>query len=827
MTKKMIIDATQPEETRVAVLNKDRLESYDFDSVARKQIKGNIFLAKVTRVEPSLQACFVEYGGNRQGFLAFSEIHPDYYRIPVEDREALLAEEARWEDEDEDHDVAAHEAAEVAHAELVEPDAPLAGDETTPIDVIEPIDMDDTPVTPMENLSVALDSLMPESVTSDLIEAEGDIDLPVAANMTEVPRDNTTERIGGAAEEEVEQDQRARRFSRMRRRYKVQEVIKRRQIMLVQATKDERGQKGAAMTTYISLPGRYCVLMPNSPRGGGVSRKITDPQVRRKMKELLAEMAVPEGMSVILRTAGMTRTRTEIKRDLEYLMRLWDEIRRETMQSVAPALIYEEADIFKRAIRDLYSSDMTEIHVAGQEGYKKVKTFMHQMVPSSARRVHFYRDPLVPIFQRYSIERQMTDIFNPRVELRSGGYIIINPTEALVSIDVNSGRATRERHIDDTALKTNLEAAEEIARQLRLRDLGGLVVIDFIDMESNRHNTKVERRLREAMAEDRARIEIGRISGFGLLELSRQRLHPSLTETHFQPCPHCSGTGLVRTTESAAVVAMRAIEAEAVKGRAAGVIASLPLSVAIYILNHKRADIHRIEEYFGCRVSIRIDDKLMPNDVEIQTEKGTPIPKVKGDHLPIPFIEGLDDVHIPDEDHLNEEPLMSLSDARLDDDRDTVEDGDDDEGAYRGRGRNNRRSRNSRRGRVRRQLEETIPETADPYSNVVSILIAEGAPVGEFDVTTGSNQVTHDAEGDNDRRRNRHRRGRHPYRRNRQGRSQTDLPAEDLTAESTTSSQPVQSEPKPYAGEQEKVSADMSGGDSQNTKRGWWQKLIE
>lgn len=831
MTKRMIIDATQPEETRVAVLNKDRLESYDFDSIARKQIKGNIFLAKVTRVEPSLQACFVEYGGNRQGFLAFTEIHPDYYRIPIEDREALLAEEAEWNEEEDEGD-APTRTARASQSEMVEPDAPLTGDDAGDESDAFPAD-EQTIATDLENLSQALDSVMPEAVTADATEISenGDAELPVAANMTEVERDNTIEQVGGA-EDDVEQEQRARRYGRLRRRYKVQEVIKRRQIMLVQATKDERGQKGAAMTTYISLPGRYCVLMPNSPRGGGVSRKITDPQARRKMKELLSEMEVPEGMSVILRTAGMTRTRSEIKRDLEYLLTLWDEIRRETMQSVAPALIYEEADIFKRAIRDLYSRDMTEIIVSGEIGYKKVKTFMRQMVPASARRVQFYRDPLVPVFQRFGIERQIADIFNPRVDLRSGGYIIINPTEALVSIDVNSGRATRERHIDDTALKTNMEAAEEIARQLRLRDLGGLVVIDFIDMESNRHNTKVERRLREAMAEDRARIEIGRISGFGLLELSRQRLHPSLTETHFQPCPHCAATGLVRTTESAAVVAMRAVEAEAVKGRSVAITANVPQQVALYILNHKRDDMLRIEEYFGCRVAIRVDEKLMPNDVEIQTEKGTPIPATKVDQLPIPVIEGYNDDDIVEEDNGDEEPLMKMSDERMDDDREPL---GDDETNYRERGgRNNGRGRRGGRGRNGRSrrvnTEETIPETADAYGNVVSILITEGAPVDSFDAAAPEGQETAAGRNPSEGRergerggRNRNRRGgRNPYRRrdNRDGKGQADAAGAEANGGAPAPQQERVAEPVGAAND-----AAPAGGEDK--KRGWWQKLVE
>jgi ribonuclease E len=824
MTKKMIIDATQPEETRVAVLNKDRLESYDFDSAVRKQIKGNIFLAKVTRVEPSLQACFVEYGGNRQGFLAFTEIHPDYYRIPIEDREALLAEEAEWEEDEEEGEEASADPARAPQPELAEqPDSPVAGDETTPIEAVVE--------------TMPLEAERTESVSSEAMDNGNGEELPVAPNMTEVERDNTIETAGGAAEEEDgDTAQRARRFGRLRRRYKVQEVIKRRQIMLVQATKEERGQKGAAMTTYISLPGRYCVLMPNSPRGGGVSRKITDPNARRKMKELLSELQVPDGMSVILRTAGMTRSRPEIKRDLEYLLGLWDEIRRETMKSVAPALIYEEADIFKRSIRDLYNRDTLEVIVSGEIGYSRVRKFMRQMVPAHAKRVTFYRDPLVPVFQRFNIEKQIADIFNPRVELRSGGYIIINPTEALVSIDVNSGRATRERHIDDTALKTNMEAAEEIARQLRLRDLGGLVVIDFIDMDSNRHNAKVERRLRESMAEDRARIEIGRISGFGLLELSRQRLHPSLTETHFEHCPHCAGTGLIRTTESAAVVVIRAIEAEAVKGRSSSITASVPQAVALYILNHKRDEMLRIEEYFGCRVAVRVDEKLKPNDVELQTEKGIPTPKTKVDQLPVPFVEGDDQPDV--EDELEGEPLMELGDGRLDDDREGFDDigGDERRGGRnnnrRGGGRNGNNNRRGGRGRNRRpaHLEDTLPESADPHADAVSILITEGAPVDGFDDNSANpDAVRNPSEGrERGNRGGRNRRGgRHPYRRrdgrdNGRERNNGDQPQQ-------AQAQPTESATAPQMQEQRAPEpANTNGGEGETSgKRGWWQKLVE
>lgn len=792
MTKRMLIDATQPEETRVALVENDRLDSYDFDSAVRKQIKGNIFLAKVTRVEPSLQACFVEYGGNRQGFLAFTEIHPDYYRIPVEDREALLAEEAEWSDEegDEDEDNGDAGSAQAAAALL----------DTSELEA-----------------SVQTE-FMPELAETTELENGDDID---TSNVTEVARDNTVESIGGE-EDDIAQNRNARRIGRLRRRYKIQEVIKRRQIMLVQATREERGSKGAAMTTYISLPGRYCVLMPNSPRGGGVSRKITDPQARRKMKDLLSELEVPQGMSVILRTAGMTRSRLEVKRDLEYLLRLWDEIRRETMQSEAPALIYEEADIFKRVIRDLYSGDTTEIIVAGDQGFVKVKQFMRQMVPAHAKRVLFYRDPLIPLFQRFNIEAQIADIFNPRVDLKSGGYIIINPTEALVSIDVNSGRATRERHIDDTALKTNMEAAEEIARQLRLRDLGGLVVIDFIDMESGRHNAKVERKLRESMADDRARIEIGRISGFGLLELSRQRLHPSLTETHFETCAHCAGTGIIRTTDSAAVVVMRAIEAEAVKQRAVSIIAHIPQSVAIYLLNYKREEINRIEVLFGIRVSLRADETMMPNEVNITFEKGTPAARQKVEMLPVPVLEGSDDDYInaaADEED-DGEPLMANG-----------FDVNETEGGRSGRNRARRNGSNNNRRRERRKPRG---ENGD----AVNIPISEGSPENEapqaLDSENNPEAIQNpSAEG----KKPRSRRGRHPYRRRRNGEK-----GEGNGENNTNGEQPQAAKPngdaapaegkkpgrQPRVPKQATAAANDAAPDAKPAKKkAWWQALIE
>ena len=535
-TSRMLIDASHPEETRVVIANGNRLEEFDVESESRKQLKGNIYLAKVTRVEPSLQACFVDYGGNRHGFLAFSEIHPDYYQIPVADREALVAE---------------HQEEEAK-----------VGDE------------------------------------GDDESGEG------------------VEVLGGEDEEIP-----VRRPVNLRRQYKIQEVIKRRQILLVQVVKEERGNKGAALTTYLSLAGRYCVLMPNTARGGGISRKIAQSSDRKKLKQILGELDIPQGMAVIVRTAGSKRTKAEIRRDYDYLMRLWSEVREKTLKSIAPSLVHEEGDIVKRAIRDLYTKDIDEIIVQGSDAYRAAKDFMKLLIPSHAKKVQPHDESDVPVFQKFHVESQMHGMHEPEVQLRSGGYIVINPTEALVSIDVNSGRATKERNIEETALKTNIEAAEEIARQLRLRDLAGLIVIDFIDMEVSRNQSKVERALKDAMRNDRARIQIGRISPFGLLELSRQRLRPSLHETSFETCPHCGGTGVRRSTESTALQMLRVLGEEGQKGRSKQLTLYTPTAVALYLFNNKRPAIAEIEQRFDLMVRIEADDTLIPPDFRLDRVK--------------------------------------------------------------------------------------------------------------------------------------------------------------------------------------------------------------
>jgi len=538
----MLIDAAHQEETRVALMDGNQLEELDVESSARRQLKGNIYLAKVTRVEPSLQAAFVDYGGNRHGFLAFSEIHPDYYQIPVADREQLIAEDeqALAADSDSDDD------------DSDEVDANEGGEDNTGSKAIET--------------------------------------------------------VGGDDIDEVEE----RRRNKPVRRYKIQEVIKRRQILLVQVVKEERGNKGAALTTYLSLAGRYCVLMPNTGKGGGISRKIGKGSDRKRLKTIVNDLDIPEGMAVIVRTAGAERGKTEIKRDFEYLIRLWTDVRESTLASTAPALIHEEANIIKRALRDMYTRDVDEVFVEGDQGYRSAKDLMKVLVPSHAKKVQPYKDPVVPLFSRYKIENQLESMISQEVQLKSGGYIVINATEALVAVDVNSGRATRGRNIEETALKTNLEAATEIARQLRLRDLAGLIVIDFIDMDYHRNQTAVERRLKEAMRRDRARIQIGRISPFGLLELSRQRLRPSITETTTDVCPHCDGSGIRRSTESTALHVLRGIEEECAKKTAAEMNVSLPTQAALYILNHKREALAEIEHKFKTKIVISEDDTLIP-----------------------------------------------------------------------------------------------------------------------------------------------------------------------------------------------------------------------
>ncbi len=733
MTKRMLIDASHPEETRVAVLDGNRLEAFDIESSNRLPLKGNIYLARVVRVEPSLQAAFVEYGGNRHGFLAFGEIHPDYYQIPVADRMRLLdmqraeAEEDRRREEAEDAARASdaaltdalEEAAEAAPAADTGEALPAAAD-TAPAE--EPADRLTTleaaaaeATVPHEGVALPpqdMASAVPPGA-SEPAGAEGEDHLPGQAGSEEEENGHgrrdaaeaeaepapPPETMGGTTEDEMRERRIPPKFLR---HYKIQEVIKRRQIMLVQVVKEERGTKGAALTTYISLAGRFSVLMPNSPRGGGVSRKITSAADRKRLREAIDELGLPDGMSLIVRTAGAQRPKPEIKKDCEYLLRLWDNIRERTFASTAPALIYEEADLIKRSIRDTFGKDVEEVLVDGEDAFQAARDFMRMLMPQHAQKVRAPRDG-IPLFARHGVDAQLEGMHNPTVQLKSGGYIVINQTEALVAIDVNSGRATRDRHIEDTALRTNLEAADEIARQLRLRDLAGLIVIDFIDMESSKHDGMVERRLKEALKQDRARIQVGRISHFGLLEMSRQRLRPSLVEQAFIACPHCQGRGLVRSVESSALAVLRAIEEEGAKRRAAEIVVHVATPLAFWLLNRKRERLAMIEERFGMAVLFQADDTLIPPALRIERTRAQ-APDAVAER---PAALRMD--YAPDlpEEEAAEEPEAAEAPAR-------AERAAPAEGAPRAEGdaRDGRRRRRRRRGGRRDGTEAGAPEAA-------------------------------------------------------------------------------------------------------------------
>ena len=645
MAKKMLIDATHAEETRVVVVDGNKVEEFDFESQNKRQIAGNIYLAKVTRVEPSLQAAFVDYGGNRHGFLAFSEIHPDYYQIPVADREALMAEEKAYakamaaEAEQEEQKPKRTRRRRGKPAAQRSSD-PIETREVSAVDGMETIDL--IPEEAVETTAPLMDSdpfeAAPETAESqNTAEAAPEADAgsedddsvldPEAALETEDDAgeqdqdedDLSDDGIESVAQEDDSEDVRPVRKPRPRR-YKIQEVIKVRQIMLIQVVKEERGNKGAALTTYLSLAGRYCVLMPNTARGGGISRKITNAADRKKLKEIATTIVVPEGAGLIVRTAGAKRTKTEIKRDYEYLQRMWEQIREFTLKSSAPAAIYEEGDLIKRSVRDLYNRDIDEVLVEGAAGYRNAKDTMKMIMPSHAKNVKHYVDPM-PLFARFQVESFMDGMFNPTVQLKSGGYLVIGITEALVAIDVNSGRATKEGSIEQTALNTNLEAAEEVARQLRLRDLAGLIVIDFIDMDERRNNIAVEKRLKDKLQSDRARIQVGRISGFGLMEMSRQRLRPGMLEASTQPCAHCHGTGLIRSQDSLGLTILRELEEEGGRARSKEVLIKAPISIANFLINQKREHISQIEQRHGMAVRIEADPFLVSPDYTIEKFK--------------------------------------------------------------------------------------------------------------------------------------------------------------------------------------------------------------
>ncbi|NIJ42621.1 ribonuclease E [Parvibaculum indicum] len=743
MGKKMLIDAAHPEETRVVVVAGNRVDEFDFESESRKQLRGNIYLAKVTRVEPSLQAAFVEYGGNRHGFLAFSEIHPDYYQIPVADREALIRQQA-------------DEARQAAAEEDAEDEAPRkkrgakAAKQKNAEETAEAV-ADDGEAEDEAGADDALSDSDEDYVQEDTAEYGDEEDAVIELEESDatgngeteiVLSDETVESMGDEdALEEAEP--RKKRFNY--RSYKIQEVIKRRQIILVQVVKEERGNKGAALTTYLSLAGRYCVLMPNTARGGGISRKITQATDRKKLKSIAESLDVPEGMGLIVRTAGAKRTKAEIKRDYEYLLRMWESVRELTLRSSAPTLVYEEGSLIKRSIRDLYDKDIDTIQIEGDEGYKEAKNFMRMLMPSHAKNVQPYKERQ-PLFQRFQVDQQLDSMLDPVVTLKSGGYVVINPTEALVSIDVNSGRSTKERNIEQTALRTNLEAAEEISRQMRLRDLAGLIVIDFIDMDENRNNRAVERKLKECLKHDRARIQVGRISHFGLMEMSRQRMRSGVLESSTVTCPHCKGTGLIRSVESMALHVLRAVEAEAIKGKAEAFTVRVPTEAAIYILNQKRATLLDIEDRYNVSIYVEGDATLSGSDHEVEVAE----PRKRTRTRPAMGAINIESTYAdePGEDAAAEED-------RSEDEESEQATRDDDEESGRRNGRRRRRRRKPRDDASASSAEEGAASPADEESD-------EPKAEADNDAETG------EEEGDDgDQPRKRRRRGRRGGRRNR------------------------------------------------------------
>jgi ribonuclease E len=867
MPNKMLIDATHPEETRVVVLRGNRVEEFDFESANRKQLRGNIYLAKVTRVEPSLQAAFVDYGGNRHGFLAFSEIHPDYYQIPIADRQALIAEEERahraaddeadhragrrhggrergagrsrdtirseplesQSEHDEAHAMAAgseHLVPEAGAHDLATSEAHVpeqAGEhaaaegehpsveETIPQPALseQPIEMarletsaaaetvpGSQPAvgTSHDEMSVAPANIEGGTIEGDPTHGPGESSGEGMENITEVngngaeAEEEVIESVGGGdAMEEVPE-----RTYRSRRQYKIQEVIKRRQVMLVQVVKEERGTKGAALTTYLSLAGRYSVLMPNTARGGGISRKITGAEDRRKLKEIAQELEVPEGMGVILRTAGAARTKTEVKRDFEYLLRLWETVRDLTLKSTAPTLVYEEGSLVKRSIRDLYNKEIDEIIVSGEDGYQDARDFMRMLMPSHVANVKRYADTL-PVFTRYGIESQLDAMFQPVMQLRSGGYIVLNQTEALVAIDVNSGRATREHHIEDTALKTNLEASEEIARQLRLRDLAGLIVIDFIDMDEKRNNRAVERRLKECLRHDRARIQVGHISHFGLMEMSRQRIRSSVLESSTEKCPLCGGTGHMRSVSSVALQLLRAIDEMLLKGATHSLIVRTRAEIALYLLNHKRAHLRALEERFRIAIVVNADENI-GGQVSFAIERGEQVhspeqARVLAQQSAALVAEPEADEAFPEESEAIEEPVETEAEGEGDSmpiaaepedldaqPREQRPEGENGRGGRRRRRRGRRGERHDENGAGTHDQAAEHP-MAEAQPNGPFEQPAEGTGVGEDEsapMTAGPDDAA-TAAGEAERRRRR--RGRRGGRRNRRDRDDAGSPA--------------------------------------------------
>ncbi|CUX17958.1 Rne/Rng family ribonuclease [Agrobacterium fabrum] len=855
MADKMLIDASHEEETRVVVVRGNRIEEFDFESEHKKQIRGNIYLAKVTRVEPSLQAAFVDYGGNRHGFLAFAEIHPDYYQIPLADRQALLkaeAEDHRRSDDFESADAPEPGAPMIDLSQVDQPDVGIvAASETTDVAVTEEV----APVSEAVSEETAVEVVAEEAsaeeekpkkrvrrprakkktaeeIAAEAAEASSEDDGSTGGDMAAmVDTDTISEEVEGlrrgnddddddddddhhekeviesvGAEDAMEEvpDRVARK---PRKQYRIQEVIKRRQILLVQVAKEERGNKGAALTTYLSLAGRYSVLMPNTARGGGISRKITQPTDRKRLKEIARDLEVPQGMGVILRTAGANRTRVEIKRDFEYLMRLWENVRTLTLNSTAPCLVYEEGSLIKRSIRDLYNKDISEIIVSGEEGYREAKDFMKMLMPSHAKVVQPYRD-IHPIFSRSGIEAQLDRMLQPQVTLKSGGYLIINQTEALVAIDVNSGRSTREHSIEETALTTNLEAAEEVARQLRLRDLAGLVVIDFIDMEEKRNNRSVEKKLKDCLKNDRARIQVGRISHFGLLEMSRQRIRASVLESTTQVCQHCGGTGHVRSESSIALHVLRGVEEYLLRNTTHNITVRCTPETALYLLNHKRGSIVDYEGRFGVAIIIAADSSVGAQHFAIDRGEAVENPvKIESLIQMLPsFVEEEDDIVIEVEEDEEEEEIVKAESAQP---RQQPQ-GDNSEDGKRKRKRRRRRrgkgGQNEQNGALDGQsgndAEDDDAEGDD-----------DGVETDEAGADADENGANEAANADEDGKRKRRRRGKRGGRRNRDDAldaagADGETEGEGAEGEEVSAAAPVTEEPATAAEVVEGVVAD-------------------
>ena len=856
MADKMLIDASHEEETRVVVVRGNRIEEFDFESEHKKQIRGNIYLAKVTRVEPSLQAAFVDYGGNRHGFLAFAEIHPDYYQIPLADRQALLkaeAEDHRRSDDFESADAPESGAPMIDLSQVDQPDVGIvAASETTDVAVTEEV----APVSEAVSEETAVEVVAEEApaeeekpkkrvrrprakkktaeeIAAEAAEASSEDDGSTGGDMAAmVDTDTISEEVEGlrrgnddddddddddhhekeviesvGAEDAMEEvpDRVARK---PRKQYRIQEVIKRRQILLVQVAKEERGNKGAALTTYLSLAGRYSVLMPNTARGGGISRKITQPTDRKRLKEIARDLEVPQGMGVILRTAGANRTRVEIKRDFEYLMRLWENVRTLTLNSTAPCLVYEEGSLIKRSIRDLYNKDISEIIVSGEEGYREAKDFMKMLMPSHAKVVQPYRD-IHPIFSRSGIEAQLDRMLQPQVTLKSGGYLIINQTEALVAIDVNSGRSTREHSIEETALTTNLEAAEEVARQLRLRDLAGLVVIDFIDMEEKRNNRSVEKKLKDCLKNDRARIQVGRISHFGLLEMSRQRIRASVLESTTQVCQHCGGTGHVRSVSSIALHVVRGVEEYLLRNTTHNSTGRCTPETALYLLNHKRGSIVDYEGRFGVAIIIAADSSVGAQHFAIDRGEAVENPvKIESLIQMLPsFVEEEDDIVIEVEEDEEEEEIVKAESAQP---RQQPQ-GDNGEDGKRKRKRRRRRrgkgGQNEQNGALDGQsgndAEDDDAEGDD-----------DGVETDEAGADSDENGANEAANADEDGKRKRRRRGKRGGRRNRDDAldaagADGETEGEGAEGEEVSTAAPVTEEPATAAEVVEGVVADV------------------